>query len=57
MQDNINVYCIYKRLLITGGFPGGATGKELPANAGDVRDVGWIPRLGRSPAGGHGNPF
>ena len=57
MQENINVCYIYKRLLITGGFPGGATGKELPANAGDVRDVGWIPRLGRSPAGGHGNPL
>ena len=31
--------------------------KNLPANAGDVRDVGSIPRLGRSPGGGHGNPF
>ena len=31
------------------GFPGGTSGKELPANAGDVRDVGSIPGLGRSP--------
>ena len=30
--------------------------KNLPANAGDVRDLGSIPGLGRSPAGGHGNP-
>ena len=30
--------------------------KNLPANAGDVRDVGSIPGLGRSPAEGHGNP-
>ena len=29
--------------------------KNLPANAGDVRDVGSIPGSGRSPAGGHGN--
>ena len=27
-----------------------------PASSGDVRDVGWIPELGRSPGGGHGNP-
>ena len=30
--------------------------KNLPANAGDVRDVGSIPGLGRFPGGGHGNP-
>ena len=31
--------------------------KNLPANAGDVRDAGSIPGLGRSPGGGHGNPL
>ena len=31
--------------------------KNLPANAGDQRGVGSIPRLGRSPRGGHGNPL
>ena len=31
--------------------------KNLPVNAGDIRDVVWIPGLGRSPEGGHGNPF
>ena len=31
--------------------------KNLPANAGDVRDTGLIPGLGRSPGGGHGNPL
>ena len=31
--------------------------KNLPANAGDVRDVGSIPELGRSPGGGNGNPL
>ena len=30
--------------------------KNSPANAGDVRDVGLIPRSGRSPGGEHGNP-
>jgi len=29
--------------------------KNPPANAGDVRDRGSIPGLGRSPGGGHGN--
>ena len=29
--------------------------KNLPANAGDVTDVGRIPGLGRSPGGQHGN--
>ena len=29
--------------------------KNLPANAGDVRDAGSIPDSGRFPGGGHGN--
>ena len=29
--------------------------KNPPANAGDIRDVGSIPGLGRFPGGGHGN--
>ena len=31
--------------------------KNLPANAGDIRDVGSIPGSRRSPRGGHGNPL
>ena len=31
--------------------------KNPPANAGDVRDSGPIPGLGRSPGGGHDNPL
>ena len=31
--------------------------KNLPANAGDTRDVGLIPGLGISPGGGNGNPL
>ena len=36
------------------GFPGGSDGKESTCNVGDL---GSIPRLGRSPGGGHGNPL
>ena len=31
--------------------------KNPPINAGDIRDAGSIPGLGRSPGGGHGNPL
>ena len=31
--------------------------KNPPANAGDIRDVGSIPGLGRSPRERHGNPL
>ena len=31
--------------------------KNLPANAGGIRDMGSAPRLGRSPREGHGNPL
>ena len=31
--------------------------KSLPANAGDVREIGSIPESGRSSIGGHGNSF
>ena len=30
---------------------------NLPANAGDIRDAGSIPGLGRSPGEGNGNPL
>ena len=31
--------------------------KNLPANAGDLRDTCLIPELGRTPGRGHGNPL
>ena len=31
--------------------------KNLPANAGDERDLGLIPGLGKSPGEGNGNPL
>ena len=35
-------------------FPSGSDGKESACSVGDL---GSIPGLGRSPGGGHGNPF
>ena len=37
------------------GFPGGSLVRNLPANAGAVRDLGLIPGSERSPGGGNGN--
>ena len=31
--------------------------KNMPANAGDIREMGSIPGSGRSAGEGHGNPF
>ena len=31
--------------------------KNPPANAGDARDLGSVPGLGRSPGEGNGNPL
>ena len=31
--------------------------KNLPVIVGDIRDMGSIPRSGRSLGGGHGNPL
>ena len=37
------------------GFPGGSVVKNLSAYAGDARDTGSIPGLGRSPGEGNDN--
>ena len=39
------------------GFPGGTMVKDPPANAGDARDVGSVPRLRQSPGEGNGYPL
>ena len=31
--------------------------ENLPANAGEMKDMGSIPGLGRFPGGGHDNPL
>ena len=36
-------------------FPSGSLIKNPPANAGDARDMGLIPGLGRAPGGGNDN--
>ena len=41
---------------VGGGFPLIVT-KNSPASAVDISDLDLIPGLGRSPGGGHGNPF
>ena len=47
----------FKSALIkkTSDFPGSLVVKNLPANAGNARDLGLIPGLGRSPGAGNGN--
>ena len=37
------------------GFPGDSVVKNLPASAGDARDLGSIPESGRALGGGNGN--
>ena len=41
-------------MILAKGFSGGSDGKEPAYNAGDL---GLIPRLGRSPGEGNGNPL
>ena len=64
----INSIAIFARAQVQGfyiGFPnlterasqGELMVKNPPANAGDIRDVGSITGLGRSPGGGNGNPL
>ena len=48
---------IRMRLGVTQGVPGGAVVKKPPANAGDARDAGSIPRPGRSSEVGNSTPF
>ena len=49
------IFLLIPGLLLNCGFPGGSVVKNLPANAGDKRDVSLIPGSGRSPGGGNGN--
>ena len=56
IQSNFYRLYIYIYSVIK-GLPGGAVEKNLPANAGDLRDMGLISGLGRSPGVGNGNPL
>ena len=53
-KNNFLKFILYW-IIVDLGFPGGASGKEPPANAGDIRYRSSIPGLGRSTGGGHGN--
>ena len=44
-------------VLLRGASQVALTVKNLPTNAGDIKDSGSIPGSGRSPGGGHGNPL
>ena len=46
-----------KELKLDLSFPVSSVLKNPPANAGDIRDKGSIPGLGKYPRGGHGNPL
>ena len=39
------------------GLPRWLNGKESACDEEDIKDMGSIPGLGRSPGGGHGNPL
>ena len=51
-----HTFTIFRISKIYRSFAGAAI-KNLPANAGDVRDAGLIPGSGRSPGEGHDNPL
>ena len=48
---------LFYSLVLVRAFQVALVVKNLPANAGDLRDEGSIPGLGRSPGEGHGNPL
>ena len=50
-------YILLSTTIIWHGFPGGSVVKNLPANAGDARDVCSIPGWGRFPGEGNGTPL
>ena len=52
---NASKLCEPQLLLVD--IPGGIVVKNLPANAGDTRDAGLIPELGRSLGIENDNPF
>ena len=51
------MYTYWLPVTLSMGFPVGSSCKESTCKLGDTGDFGLIPALGRSPGGGHGNPF
>ena len=61
-RRNLYPTCIHLVLFLISmglymGLPWWLSGKKSTCNAGDARDMGLIPKSGRSPRGGHGNPL
>ena len=52
VQFKLNYLCITTRASLVA-----LVVKNLPANAGDTRDTGSVPRSGRSSGEGNGNPL
>ena len=50
-------YMIYRGGYMTLYICPTSSDKNLPASVEDIRHMGSIPRLGRSPGGGHGDPL
>ena len=48
------MYAFKREFEVAYGFPGDA---EFKASARNAENLGLIPRLGRSPGGGHSNPL
>ena len=44
-------------IIVPRGFPGRTVMKNLPANAGDIRDMGLVSGSGRSTGGRNDSPF
>ena len=54
----VSLFLTFLQMTTTGlGFQVALVVKKLLANAGDIRDTGSIPGLGRTPAGGNSNPL
>ena len=53
----IIIFGLFFFLLTREGFSGCAVIKNLPINAGDIRDMTQIFKSGRSPGVGKGNPL
>ena len=47
----------YTVVCSSGDFPGGTSGKNPPANIGNIGDPSSIPGSGRFPGVGNGNPL
>ena len=56
MQISLAYRCGFPGVILIGASQMALVVENVPANAGDIRDVGSIPGSERSPGGRHGNP-